>query len=72
MPDYVLDALELVHGIRKAQRVKKKTGALFPWKYNQAYKLIKKIMKLAEIEGAQATPKGLRYGYRAGRTPGRP
>lgn len=63
VPDSTLDALELVHGIRKAQRVKKKAPPLFPWKYCQAYKLIKKMMKAAEIEGAQATAKGLRHGF---------
>ncbi|NOR70842.1 MAG: tyrosine-type recombinase/integrase [Methylomarinum sp.] len=63
IPDHVIDALELVHGIRKAQRVKKRAGALFPWKYNQAYKLVKRIMKEAGIEGTQATAKGLRHGF---------
>lgn len=63
IPDSVLDALELVHGIRKAQRIKKKPLPLFPWKYCQAYKLIKRIMKAAKIEGTQASPKGLRHGF---------
>ena len=63
IPENVLEALELVHGIRRAKRVKQTPPPLFPWKYNQAYKLIKKIMKAAEIEGAQATIKGLRHGF---------
>lgn len=63
VPDSVLDALELVHGIRKAQRIKKRAGWLFPWKYCQSYKLIKRIMKEAEIKGAQASAKGLRHGF---------
>lgn len=63
VPENVLDALELVHGIRKAQRIKKKSSALFPWRYCQSYKLIKRIMTLAEIKGAQASAKGLRHGF---------
>ncbi len=63
VPDSVLEALELVHGIRKAQRIKKTPPPLFPWQYNQSYKLIKRMMKTAQIEGAQATAKGLRHGF---------
>ena len=65
VPAGTLDALELVHGIRKAQRAKKhiSDNKLWSWKRTQAYNLVKAVMKEAGIDGAQATAKGLRHGF---------
>ncbi len=65
VPTPTLDALELVHGLRKAQRLKKREneGKLWPWGRTQAYKHDKAVMREAGIEGPQASPKGLRHGF---------
>ena len=65
VPASTLDALELVHGLRKAQRLKrrKNEGKLWPWGRTQAYKHVKAVMREAGIEGPQASPKGLRHGF---------
>jgi integrase len=65
VPAATLDALELVHGLRKAQRLKKREneGKLWPWGRTQAWKHVKTVMREAGIEGPQATPKGLRHGF---------
>ncbi len=67
IPAGTLDALELVHGLRKAQRLKKREneGKLWPWGRTQAWKHVKAVMREAGIEGPQATPKGLRHGFGA-------
>lgn len=65
VPDGTLDALELVHGLRKARRAKKRGGGgkLWPWGRTQAYNHVKAVMEAAGIEGPQASPKGLRHGF---------
>jgi integrase len=64
-PAATLDALELVHSLRKAQRLKKRKneGKLWPWGRTQAWKHVKAVMREAGIEGSQASPKGLRHGF---------
>jgi len=64
-PLNLLDALELVHGIRKAKRSKSKskTMPLWTWGRTQATKHIWAIMAEADITGDHATPKGLRHGF---------
>ncbi len=63
VPDSTLDALELVHGIRKGRRSKRKNDPLWSWGRTQAWKHVKAVMSQANIEGAQASPKGLRHGF---------
>lgn len=65
VPEGTLDALELVHGLRKAQRARNRKGGgkLWPWARTQAYKHVKAVMDAAGIVGAQASPKGLRHGF---------
>jgi integrase len=65
IPDSALDALELVHCVRKAQKSKdsgKKTH-LWSWKRTQATKHIWSVMEKAGISGDHASPKGLRHGF---------
>ena len=65
VPDALLDALELVHQVRKAQRSKKrgKDRLLWSWGRTQATKHIWAVMAQAGISGPHATPKGLRHGF---------
>jgi integrase/recombinase XerD len=63
VPDSTLDALELVHAIRKGRRSKRKNDPIWSWGRTQAWKHVKAVMDQAGIEGAQASPKGLRHGF---------
>lgn len=64
-PDSTLDALDLVHHIRKAQKSKDggKNTRLWSWGRTQATKHIGDVMSRAGIIGPHATPKGLRHGF---------
>ena len=64
LPDHHLDALELVHRIRKQQKTKHGGKAkLWSWGRTQATKHIWAVMQAAGIEGDHASPKGLRHGF---------
>ena len=64
LPDHHLDALELVHRIRKQQKTKSGgKSKLWSWCRTQATKHIWAVMQLAGIEGDHASPKGLRHGF---------
>lgn len=65
VPDSYLDALDLVHHVRKSQRAKGKgVGVpLWRWGRTQATKHIWHVMELAGIDGPQASPKGLRHAF---------
>ena len=64
-PDTLIDALELTHRVRKAQRTKAKgkTTSLWSWGRTQATKHVWAVMEDADISGDHATPKGLRHGF---------
>ncbi|MCP3704543.1 MAG: tyrosine-type recombinase/integrase, partial [Alteromonas sp.] len=64
-PDTLIDALELVHAIRKTQKAKGggKGVKLWTWGRTQATKHICSVMSAAEITGTHATPRGLRHGF---------
>jgi integrase len=65
VPDSTLDALDLVHRLRKDQKGKyggSKT-LLWSWKRCQATKHICEMMQHAGISGAHASPKGLRHAF---------
>ncbi len=65
VPDSTLDALDLVHRVRKAQKSKEKgvKTPLWSWGRTQATKHICTVMKQAGITGAHASPKGLRHAF---------
>ena len=65
VPDSVLDALDLVHRVRKAQKskVRGQKDTLWHWGRTQATKHICNMMDKAGITGPHATPKGLRHGF---------
>lgn len=66
VPPTMLDALDLVHGVRKAQRGKDggKIARLWPWGRATAWRRVKEVLAAAGItEEARATPKGLRHAF---------
>jgi len=66
-PDELLEALELVHRVRKLQKRKdhSKNVYLWPWGRTQATKFIWSVMADAGISGQPASPKGLRHAFGA-------
>lgn len=65
VPDGVLDALDLVHGLREAQRARDagKSVRLWPFGRATAWRRVREVMDKAAISGPQASPKGLRHGF---------
>ena len=58
-PDTLLDAIELVHSVRKARRSKKlKSVSLWFWGRTQATKHVWAVMEAAEIWGGMPASKG--------------
>ena len=65
VPSTVLDALDLVHGLREAQRGRDegRSVLLWPWGRATAWRRVSEVMSMAGISGPQASPKGLRHGF---------
>ena len=63
VPESTIDTLELVHGLRKAQKGRKASSRLWRWGRTQGFKHVKAVLAEAGIEGAHASPKGLRHGF---------
>ena len=65
VPSAVLDALDLVHGLREAQRGRDegRSVLLWPWGRATAWRRVSEVMSMAGIRGPQASPKGLRHGF---------
>ena len=65
VPAAVLDALDLVHGLREAQRARDggRSIQLWPWGRATAWRRVHEVMAMAGISGPQASPKGLRHGF---------
>jgi integrase len=59
VPAALLDALDLVHGIRDCQT----RARLWTWSLKTAYTRVVEVMEVAGIAGPQASPKGLRHGF---------
>jgi integrase/recombinase XerD len=60
IPERLIDSLNLVHALRES---KNKTTLLWSFSRMTGWRKIKEIMLTANIEGSQATPKGLRHGF---------
>jgi len=60
VPPALLDSFDMVHGLK---RQKKKKQPVWSWSRATASRKVAEIMKDAGIEGAQASPKGLRHGF---------
>jgi integrase len=65
VPPVLLEALDLVHGIRERQTQKGKGRGekLWPWSRMTAWRVVHAVMGEASLSGPQATPKGLRHGF---------
>ena len=68
VPPALLDALDVVHGVREAQhgRDAGRNKVLWTWGRTTAWKRVKEVMEAAGIPaGPWASPKGLRHGFGA-------
>ena len=65
VPPSLLEALNLVHGIRElqARRDKGRGERVWPWSRMTAWRAVHGVMEAAGFEGPQASPKGLRHGF---------
>ena len=65
VPPALLDALDLVHGIREhqARRGKGRGERLWPWSRMTGWRAVHAVMQAAGLDGPQASPKGLRHGF---------
>jgi len=65
VPDELLDALELVHRVRKIQKSKGGGETTLLWKFKRAMasRHVLVVMVKANISGKHATAKGLRHGF---------
>jgi integrase/recombinase XerD len=65
VPPSLLDALDLVHGIRKlqSQRGKGRGVRLWPWSRMTGWRVVHRVMQDAGLAGPHASPKGLRHGF---------
>ena len=66
VPPALLEALDLVHGIRELQgrRGKGRGIRLWPWSRMTGWRVVHAVMEAAELDGPHASPKGLRHGFR--------
>ena len=66
VPPAVLDALDLVHGVREAQKGKEggRGQRLWSWARSTAWQRVRDVMQAAVIkDGPHASPKGMRHGF---------
>ena len=64
VPPHVIDALDLVHGVREARQGRGGGQArLWPFSRTSAWRYVAEVLERAGIEGPQASPKGLRHGF---------
>jgi integrase len=65
VPAAVMHALDVIHGVRRAQQQSDagQSVRLWPVDRSTASRWIDRIMKDADIFGPQAGPRGLRYGF---------
>ena len=65
VPPALLEALNLVHGIRElqARRGKGHGIRLWPWSRMTGWRAVHAVMAAAGLDGPHASPKGLRHGF---------
>ena len=65
VPPSLLEALDLVHGIREAHRRRGKGRGerLWPWSRMTGWRAVHAVMAAAGLSGVHASPKGLRHGF---------
>ena len=67
VPPALLEALDLVHGVRERQasRGKGRGELLWPWSRMTGWRVVHAVMQAAKLDGPRASPKGLRHGFGA-------
>ncbi len=63
VPPALLEALDLVHGLKEVQKRRVKPCRLWSMGRTTAWRHIQAVMQTASIEGDHATAKGLRHGF---------
>src|SRR3712207_312330 len=64
VPPELLAMLDMVHGIRQAQRRGRAKAPLWPWSRMTAYRRVQEVIAVAGIaDGPHACPNGLRHGF---------
>src|SRR4051795_3716836 len=64
VPPELLDTLDMVHGIREAQRRGRAAALLWPWSRMTGFRRVQEVIAAAGIpDGPHACPKGLRHGF---------
>ena len=65
VPPALLEALDLVHGIRErhGRRGKGRGDRLWPWSRMTGWRAVHTAMAAAGLDGLHASPKGLRHGF---------
>ncbi len=65
VPPALLDALDMVHGVRELQgrRGKGRGVRLWPWSRMTGWRAVHAVMAAARLDGPHASPKGLRHGF---------
>ena len=65
VPPALLEALDMVHGIRELQgrRGKGQGIPLWPWSRMTGWRAVHAVMDEAGLDGPHASPKGLRHGF---------
>lgn len=65
VPPALLDALDMIHGIRELQssRSKGRGIRLWPWSRMTGWRAVHAVMQAARLDGPHASPKGLRHGF---------
>ena len=62
LPADFMDELDLIHHLRGKDHIPAKQ-LLWSWHRSTAWRKVKGVMQAAQIDGAQASPKGLRHGF---------
>ena len=65
VPPALLEALDMVHGVREqqAKRGRGKGVRLWPWSRMTGWRAVHGVMEMAKLTGPHASPKGLRHGF---------
>ena len=62
VPDELIEALDLVHGIREAA-TRERSEALWSMSRTTAWRVVRTAMRAAGVTGPHGTAKGLRHGF---------
>jgi integrase len=63
LPARVLEAIDLVHGVRELQRKRGREVRLWAISRTTAWRRVAEVLDEAGIDGPQSSPKGLRHGF---------